>query len=161
VGHRLIAGREIDDAQAPLAEADAVADVEAVRVGPSMREHRRHRGEPPAVDRPLRIEIELACDAAHQDAASPGCSAAGTMPRRVSPRRAPRWNADTRRPREWGPRALAWAAGPGRAASAGPIISRPIRSASARASPGAASSPVRPSSMSWRIPPTADATIGR
>ena len=53
------------------------------------------------------------------------------------------------------------AAAPSRAASAGSFISRPIRSASARASPVAASSPVRPSSMSSRIPPTADATIGR
>ena len=45
VAERLIAGRQIDDAEPPVAEADAGADVEAVRVGAAMRDRRGHRGE--------------------------------------------------------------------------------------------------------------------
>src|SRR5262249_53344588 len=65
VGERLIARREVDDAQAPMTQADALAEVVAVRVGPAMRDGRRHRRQPIAIDRLRVIELQLAGDSAH------------------------------------------------------------------------------------------------
>ena len=65
VGQRLIAGGEIDDAETPMAEADAGADEEAVGVRSPVRDDRCHRCQTLAIDRPCRVEIEFAGDAAH------------------------------------------------------------------------------------------------
>ncbi len=65
VGERLIARSKIDDAQPPVSEADPVADVEAVGIGAAVCDDRGHRGQPIAIDRPGRVEAELACDTAH------------------------------------------------------------------------------------------------
>ena len=65
VRQRLIAGRQIDDAQTAVPEPDAGADVEAVRIGTAMRDDVSHRDQALAIDRLRRREIERASDAAH------------------------------------------------------------------------------------------------
>ena len=66
VGHRLRAGRrEIDDRQAPVAEAERAFQVDAAAVGTAMRDHLGHAGEELAVGWLRRISIQEAADAAH------------------------------------------------------------------------------------------------
>src|SRR5262249_59821643 len=57
VRERLIAGCEIDDAQAAVAKADAGADVEAVGVGTTVCDRGRHRLPPVPIHPPGRAEI--------------------------------------------------------------------------------------------------------
>ena len=65
VGERLIARRQIDDAQTAMSEADAGTDEEAVGVGPAMRDDVGHRRESAAIDRLSRVEVDFSSDAAH------------------------------------------------------------------------------------------------
>ena len=50
VRHRLLAAGEVDDAQPRVRQAHRSVDVQPVSVGPAMREHRDHVGEPIGVD---------------------------------------------------------------------------------------------------------------
>ena len=73
VGQRLIAGREIDDAQPSVAEAYPWRDVEASLVGSTMRDDVGHRAKHVAVDEVQRIEVEASGDAAHALGRPPVC----------------------------------------------------------------------------------------
>src|SRR5205823_1208324 len=56
IGERLIAGGQVDDAEASMAQADAASDVKAVRIGPAMRDHPRHRAQALTVERLTAVE---------------------------------------------------------------------------------------------------------
>ena len=78
VEHRLVACRQIDDAEPPVPEPHPGADVEAVGVGAPMPQLRRHAAQEPAVHRVAGIGVDDSRDAAHQRAAS---SSATSRPR--------------------------------------------------------------------------------
>src|SRR5215467_122211 len=90
VRQRLIPCREIDDAQAAMPQADAVAAIEAAGVRTSMRDDRHHRDQLVLIDAMLRVEVEASDDATHispgQDASTVWLSAE-IMPRRASSER--------------------------------------------------------------------------
>ena len=65
VGDRLVAGREVDDAQAAEAEADARPRVEAVGIGAAVRDDRGHRRQRVPIDGTIGVEVELSGDSAH------------------------------------------------------------------------------------------------
>ena len=65
VAERLIAGREIDDAEPPVSEPDAGRDVIPGGVGSTMRDRVGHRGQHAAVDRTKRVVVEAPGYAAH------------------------------------------------------------------------------------------------
>ena len=69
VRDRLVAGVEVDDREPPRREPDAAVDERALGVRPAVRERRRHRGEPIAVDAaPSRDD---SADPAHAPSLSP------------------------------------------------------------------------------------------
>src|SRR5689334_3115567 len=66
VGHRLIAGEQVDDAQATEAEADVGLDVETVGVRPAVAEGVGHRPERRRLHRfRRRAQIDDAADPTH------------------------------------------------------------------------------------------------
>ena len=65
VAERLIAGREVDDAQPAVAEADAAVEIVAAGVGTAVRDGVGHRHQPRAIDRVCRVEVESSCNPAH------------------------------------------------------------------------------------------------
>ncbi len=65
VRQRLIAGRQVDDAEPAMPEADAVGGVVPVRVRAAVGEHRRHRPQQLTLDAVCGIEVESPGDAAH------------------------------------------------------------------------------------------------
>ncbi len=65
VRQRLVACLQVDDAETPVAEAQAAVHVKAVRVRPAMGQHVGHRAERPRVDASALIEQKGSCDSAH------------------------------------------------------------------------------------------------
>src|SRR5690606_32218496 len=63
--HRLVAGREVDDGEPAVPEADARAEMKAVAVGAAMGEDVVHPPHQPAVDRPAALQIDDARQPAH------------------------------------------------------------------------------------------------
>jgi len=75
VEHGLVAGRQVDDGQAPVAEPHPAAEVETVGVGPAMGHGGGHALEQLARDRVTRIGMHDARDAAHGQALGPVATA--------------------------------------------------------------------------------------
>ena len=65
IRERLVARREVDDAQAPMPEPHAVAEIETVRVGPAVADGVGHRAEQIGIDHPAGVPRQFACNAAH------------------------------------------------------------------------------------------------
>src|SRR5205823_5142774 len=64
--HRLLAARQVDDAQAPVRERHGSGLVESLLVGTPMTQDFGHPMQALAGRSPSRIELENAADAAHQ-----------------------------------------------------------------------------------------------
>src|SRR4051794_272889 len=77
VGQRLIAGRQVDDAQAPVTEANARPVVVAGRVRPAVNDGIGHRDEYVAIDRLQSVVVEASGDAAHVRFPPPSVRAPG------------------------------------------------------------------------------------
>ena len=69
VGQRLIAGRQIDDAQPAMAQPDPGGDVVAGRVGTAVSQGIGHRLEDAAIDQAQCVVIESSGNTAHRQAA--------------------------------------------------------------------------------------------
>ncbi len=104
VRQRLIAGGEIDDAQPAMAEADALADVEAVGVGTAMGDDRHHRRQLFRLDAVRGIEVEASDDAAHIRTPARVSLSVEATPRRASSARYRASNAAVIRSNEYRPR---------------------------------------------------------
>src|SRR5262249_24704005 len=98
-GHRLIARREVDDAEARYPEANPALDVIAPPARPSMVERPHHALEPRAIG-PLAHRRHKACDPAHRarprargwrarEGRNPSCSAGSRGPGSRAPPTSP------------------------------------------------------------------------
>src|SRR5262245_27677920 len=68
VRHGLVSGRDVDDAEPPMAEADRPVEPEAFAVRSSMEKHVAHALHARFIDRVIRIELDDTCNATHQNA---------------------------------------------------------------------------------------------
>ena len=65
VADRLVAGRQIDDAQPPVAEPDGAVEIVAAGIGPAVDHGVGHGDQSGAAHRVRRVEIEASCNSAH------------------------------------------------------------------------------------------------
>ena len=70
VANRLIASRQVDDAQPAMAQADAIGEEVAGRIGSAMHHGIRHRDQHIAVYRMVTVEVETACNTTHKSVVS-------------------------------------------------------------------------------------------
>src|SRR4051812_48374241 len=113
--HRLVAGLEVDDRQAAMAEADSRRGPDAAAVGAAMGKGVRHGAHPRRVDRLRHVRMEEARYPAHQRV--PASPAARSATRSTGP-------SDRRK-----------ASSAGRALPAPPFSSAETRMATARCGP--------------------------
>ena len=82
--HGLVAAGQVDDAQPDVAQADRAVDVDAVFVGPAMRQRREHSPHEPPGD-VASVEMNDAGNSAHgkvpalMDSPSPSCTPGGVQ----------------------------------------------------------------------------------